>query len=206
MDGYADEQSYVLHKLFSMPDGTKAVAFSQKTGNHITALYSILVIAIFAAFWSLLVKIAFMLPYRTSDMTEGLMEQQNNDYRVMHRVLSSSPADGITSWLMYPIARIRYHGDPKNGRSPDLFIAVFSAIFMFLATALYLGGKVAGIFLPAVLSIGNVAPVNTSTNCLFSPLSEYSYVLQSFTYASVNKNCGILAISMSRAFGHVDDA
>ncbi|KAL7268163.1 hypothetical protein RUND412_009224, partial [Rhizina undulata] len=201
MDGYASPGSYVLFKTFNMPDpygGIKAVAVSQTTGNYVTALYGIMITAIFATFWTLLVTIALMLPCPSGELTdEERKEQRTNDHQAMHVVLKSCPADYKTSWLMLPIFKTRF-----KPRSRDLFIAIYSFIFIFFATAIYCGGILGGTLYPARLSIGHSAPVNASADLLFfTSLSELS--AGSLETARIT---GVQAPSALRALGNVDAA
>ncbi|KAL7267079.1 hypothetical protein RUND412_010349 [Rhizina undulata] len=170
MDQLASKTTYLLYKPFTMPlyDQSKllsyshsipAIAVSSIVGKYITSLYAILITMIFATLWNLLVEIAFMLPYPAS---KKVHEDLNEKAITKLCSATSSPADYKTSWLIFPITRTPYKGDPENGRSQDLFITNFSAFFIFLATALYVGRKVVGTFLPAQLSIGKVAPVNAT--------------------------------------------
>ncbi|KAF8460096.1 hypothetical protein BDZ91DRAFT_833237 [Kalaharituber pfeilii] len=208
-DGIYPSQ-YLLGRRFMMPfpGGSKnAIAVDSSQEIYIISLYTIIVTAIFATWWILIViAIPCVVP-------EYLLAQ-TSAHLFTHWAINEPSQTAVIMlqywWRLLTSRLVKRSANSSIPRSNSKGIPEYltfswrdftvTLIIVFLAAGTYVGGIVAGILLPNKFILGHAAPANSYTLHYPLPLSKFDVIPN-----TIMRNYGdYIRGSQLRALGTVD--
>ncbi|KAM7190453.1 hypothetical protein V8F20_009736 [Naviculisporaceae sp. PSN 640] len=158
----APSSAYLLKKPFDMPVSNGsiwAISFTSKDGQIINASLSLVYTLIFTWLWSLVAAATiYFAPHRFSRRRLVALVALRN---------TSSPLSAFQALANFTTESMGCFSSRKHKHMSTWRDTLFGLLFAVLCLLVIVGGVTMGIFGPAFLQIGTVAPVKTDG--LFSP-------------------------------------
>ncbi|KAK4211353.1 hypothetical protein QBC37DRAFT_484706 [Rhypophila decipiens] len=154
--------AYSVLKPFEMPVSNGsiwAISFTAKNGQIVNASLSVIYTFIFAWLWSLVVAATiYFAPHRFSRRRLVALVALRN---------TSSPLSALQALANFTTESMGCFGPRKLKQASAWRDTLFGLLFAALCFIVIIGGAIMGVFGPAFLQIGNVAPVKG--DALFYP-------------------------------------
>ncbi|KAF8462101.1 hypothetical protein BDZ91DRAFT_797376 [Kalaharituber pfeilii] len=164
---------YLLGQRFVVPfpgGGKNAIAVARSQEIYIISLYTILVTAIFAAWWIIItLAVRYLVPEKLAHQPSITILRSWTIYEPVQASIAMMKhcRETITAYCSHSIARKKTLArqnviDLRDVKFPWINITI-TACVLLLAVAVIAGSTIAGIVLPNHFVLGNAAPANPYT-------------------------------------------